>query len=272
MLFQRVYGAPGERWGLLSGSTLVSLGLHAAAFGVAALAVGTHASQVAETLSEGLVFLAPPPSSAAGPNARQEQLTYTDLAGSGGSAADEGSPIGTDGPRPGEGVRAGSSAAGEPEPLESQSLVSLFEVDADSIYLASQVDNPVAFDSRSAAPTYPDSLRREGVEGQVTAQFVVDTTGRVDVGSFVLLESTHGRFTESVQRALPEMYFRPALLNGRKIRQLVQLPFVFKLQPRDLAPPVVDTVGGMDRVRPDTAAADVAVRRGSLGTGPAIRP
>ena len=249
MLFERVYGAPHGWRAMISGSTLVSLGLHAAAFGAAAVAAGTHASQVVETLAEGIVFLAPPPSTAAGPSATQEQLTFTDLVGDGGTGDEDGSALGTDGPLPGTGVPAGELARGEPEAEESASLVSLFEVDADSIYLASQVDNPVAFDNRSAAPAYPDSLRREGVEGQVTAQFVVDTTGRVDVGSFVLLESTHGRFTESVRQALPGMYFRPALLNGQKIRQLVQLPFVFKLQPSELMPR--DTVVG-----PDTAAVD----------------
>lgn len=256
MLFERVYGAPRGWRAAMSGSTLVSLGLHAGAFGIAAIAAGTHAAQVVDTLGEGIVFLAPPPTSAAGPNATQEQITYTDLAGSGGSGADEGSPLGTDGPLPGLGVPAGDGAEGEAQEEEQpQSLVSMFEVNADSIYLASQVDNPVAYDSRSAAPAYPDSLRRAGVEGQVTAQFVVDTTGRVDVASFVLLESTHGRFTESVRRALPQMFFRPALLNGQKIRQLVQLPFVFKLQPSDFLP-TSDTTHAADATRPDTAAVD----------------
>ena len=113
---------------------------------------------------------------------------------------------------------------------EEEAEAPLFDTPADSVFLASQVDNPVAYDSRSAAPAYPDSLRRVGLEGQVTAQFVVDTTGRVEVASFVLLESTHGRFTESVRQALPGMLFRPAEVNGRKIKQLVQLPFVFKIQ------------------------------------------
>ena len=255
MLFERVYGAQHGWRADMSGSTFVSLGLHAGALGIAAIAAGTHAAQVVETLGEGIVFLAPPPTGAAGPNAMQEQITYTDLPGSGGAGSDEGSPIGTDGPLPGMGVPAGERAAGEPEAQETQSLVSLFEVNADSIYLASQVDNPVAYDNRSAAPAYPDSLRRAGVEGQVTAQFVVDTTGRVDVGSFVLLESTHGRFTESVRLALPRMFFRPALLNGQKIRQLVQLPFVFKLQPGDLAP-ATDTTHAADTARPDTVVAE----------------
>lgn len=254
MLFERVYGAPRGWRAMMSGSTLVSLGLHAGALGVAVAAAGTHAAQVVETLGEGIVFLAPPPTGAAGPNAPQEQITYTDVVGRGGDGTEEGSPLGTDGPLPGVGVRAGDRAAGEPEVEETQTLVSLFEVNADSVYLASQVDNPVAYDSRSSAPAYPDSLRRAGIEGEVTAQFVVDTTGRVDVGSFVLLESTHGRFTESVRQALPGMYFRPALLNGQKIRQLVQLPFVFKLQPGDLLPPA-DTTSAADSTRPDTALA-----------------
>ena len=86
-----------------------------------------------------------------------------------------------------------------------------------------------------AAPVYPDSLRRAGVEGSVTVQFVVDTMGHIEIPSFVLLESSHGRFTESVRAALPRMLFRPAELRGQKIKQLVQIPFVFRIQPSDTA-------------------------------------
>ena len=129
--------------------------------------------------------------------------------------------------------RDGGEEAGERPTVESQSVPSIFDVPADEVYLASQVDNPVAYDPNSAAPAYPDSLRRNGIEGQVTAQFVVDTMGRIDMNSFVLLESTHGRFTESVREALPRMLFRPAEISGHKIRQLVQIPFVFKITPTD---------------------------------------
>ena len=242
-MFQRVYGPRHRPPTIVPGSTLISLGVHGTALVVAAI-TGTSAVQIAESVSEGMIFLAPPPSASAGPTG-VEQITFSALAGSGGDAALEGITDGALAVETGTGIRDGGEERGAQE-AEEQSLPSLFEISADSVFLASQVDNPVAYDPNSAAPAYPDSLRRNGVEGQVTAQFVVDTTGRIEMSSFVLLESTHGRFTESVREALPGMLFRPAEIAGRKIKQLVQIPFIFKITPTDAQPA-------------DTAAADTAL-------------
>jgi TonB family protein len=183
------------------------------------------------TLNEGIVFLAPPPSAAAQP-ATGEQITFAELPGGAGLASDQGLTDGALGTEVGAGPRdGGDRAASTGDAPVAQAAAT--DVVADSIYLAWEVENPAAFDARSAAPAYPDSLRLNGVEGRVIAQFVVDTTGRVDVPSFVLLESTHGRFTASVREALPRMLFRPAELGGRRIKQLVQLPFVFRIEGRD---------------------------------------
>ena len=46
----------------------------------------------------------------------------------------------------------------------------------------------------STQPRYPDMLRSAGVEGEVLAQFVVDTTGRAEAGSLKVLKSTHDLF------------------------------------------------------------------------------
>jgi protein TonB len=237
-MFQRVYGPRPRPRTILPGSTLISLGVHGSALVVAAL-TGATAATLADTVSGGMVFFAPPPSGAAGPTGA-ETITFSTLVGDGGDAPMSGIEDGATEVEAGEGIRKGGEEAGG-KVVEAEEAPSLFDVPADSVYLASQVDNPVAYDVNSAAPAYPDSLRRNGVEGQVTAQFVVDTTGRVDVASFVLLESTHGRFTESVRQALPRMLFRPAEINGFKIRQLVQIPFVFKITPVDTLRAPVDT-------------------------------
>jgi protein TonB len=81
----------------------------------------------------------------------------------------------------------------------------------------------------NAEPTYPDMLRSAKVEGEVVAQFVVDTTGRAEMNTFKVLKSSHDLFTSSVKSALPNMKFYPAQLAGRKVKQLVQMPFVFGL-------------------------------------------
>ena len=82
------------------------------------------------------------------------------------------------------------------------------------------------------APRYPAALRDAGVSGQVMAQFVVDTLGLVDTSTFKVIESSHEQFTESVRQTLPELRFTPARADGRKVKQLVQQPFLFDLGTR----------------------------------------
>ncbi len=93
-----------------------------------------------------------------------------------------------------------------------------------------QVEKPVAQAPGSPGPRYPDILRGNGIEGEVIAQFIVDTTGRAEPGSFKVLKTTHELFAEAVRTALPKMRFIPAELGGRKVKQLVQQPFSFTIQ------------------------------------------
>lgn len=95
-------------------------------------------------------------------------------------------------------------------------------------YFAFQVEKAVS-PLNNVTPTYPGMLQSQGVTGQVIAQFVVDTTGRVENGSFKEIESSHDMFTQAVRNALPRMRFIPAEVGGRKVRQLVQQPFQFNI-------------------------------------------
>jgi protein TonB len=103
-------------------------------------------------------------------------------------------------------------------------------VNTDQPYFDFQVEKPVAPMPGGVGPRYPDILRSGGVEGQVLAQFVVDTTGRVEIASFKVLRTDHAMFEQAVRSALPNMRFLPAEVGGRKVKQLVQQPFVFALQ------------------------------------------
>lgn len=100
----------------------------------------------------------------------------------------------------------------------------------DSVATAVEVDS-VARVVESAVPAYPPALLARSVEGRTVVQFVVDTLGRVETGSFAVLETTHAEFAEAVRAALPEMRFTPATVSSHKVRQLVQQPFVFKILP-----------------------------------------
>jgi periplasmic protein TonB len=96
-------------------------------------------------------------------------------------------------------------------------------------FRSDQVEKQVSLLSGSASPRYPESLRMAGMEGRVVAQFVVDVEGRVEAGTVRLVRSDNPLFDEAVRVALGRMRFAPAEIAGRKVRQLVEMPFVFAL-------------------------------------------
>jgi protein TonB len=95
-------------------------------------------------------------------------------------------------------------------------------------YMEFQVEKPVE-KIGGDAPEYPSSLRDSGVEGQVLAQFVVNESGRYEGGSLKILSSSNSAFTAAVKDALPRMRFSAAQIGGKKVQQLVQMPFQFHL-------------------------------------------
>ena len=109
------------------------------------------------------------------------------------------------------------------------------DANASPVYLAAELDRPVERDAASAGPAYPEALRVKNVEGQVVAEWIVDTTGRADTTSFRVIESTHPLFTRAVRDVLSGMFFRPAELMGKPVRQLVRQQFKFLLEKPTLA-------------------------------------
>ena len=102
-------------------------------------------------------------------------------------------------------------------------------VTTDQPYFEFQVEKPVVQAPGSPAPKFPDQLRTAGIAGEVLAQFVVDTSGKADMSTFKVLESSHELFTQAVRQALPRYHFFPAEIGGKKVRQVVQQPFSFTL-------------------------------------------
>jgi len=51
--------------------------------------------------------------------------------------------------------------------------------------------------------------------------------GHVELDTFGVISSTNPKFTEAVQRALPDWAYAPAMKDGKRVRQLVQQPFTF---------------------------------------------
>jgi hypothetical protein len=65
------------------------------------------------------------------------------------------------------------------------------------------------------------------VKGEVLAQFVVDTLGRVEAQTFKVLRASRDEFIAPVLASLPGLRYSPAVAGGRKVRQMVQKPFTF---------------------------------------------
>lgn len=96
-------------------------------------------------------------------------------------------------------------------------------------YYEYQVEKPAQAASGNPQPHYPEVLKSSGVEGRVMAQFVVLENGRADMDTFKILSSDNDLFSSSVRNVLPSMRFLPAEIGGKKVKQLVQLPFEFKI-------------------------------------------
>lgn len=79
------------------------------------------------------------------------------------------------------------------------------------------------------APRYPETLRARGLEGEVVARYVVDSTGRVRDGSVSIVATTHDLFAEAVRQSLARTRFIPAEHAGRAVAQLVEQRFAFRI-------------------------------------------
>ncbi len=97
----------------------------------------------------------------------------------------------------------------------------------DSVYTDVQVDTLAEPNPATFAPRYPAALRARHVGGTVVVQFVVDTAGRPEMQTFKVLSSSDTAFTTAVRSAVAATDFFPALLGGRKVRQLYEQPFTF---------------------------------------------
>ncbi|MBL0938495.1 MAG: energy transducer TonB [Gemmatimonadaceae bacterium] len=77
-------------------------------------------------------------------------------------------------------------------------------------------------------PEYPPELRSQGVQGEVTARFVVDTNGRVVPGTALIISESHQEFGRSVCQFLKRARWKLLPVDGRKRSVTVtDAPFKF---------------------------------------------
>jgi periplasmic protein TonB len=98
----------------------------------------------------------------------------------------------------------------------------------ESVYDGATVDEAPELLS-APPPVYPELLRQAGVEGVVFVEAVVDTSGRVERGSLVVVSSADPAFDRGALECIGRALFRPARVGGRAVRVLVRLPVQFHL-------------------------------------------
>jgi TonB family protein len=98
------------------------------------------------------------------------------------------------------------------------------------LYTANDVDTPARPDpAHPVQAAYPNALLADQITGMADVEFVVDTLGRVEPGTVLVVSTSDVRFGEAARQALPEARFTPATLRGRPVRQVTHLPFVFRI-------------------------------------------
>lgn len=97
------------------------------------------------------------------------------------------------------------------------------------LYFEFEVQKPAAAVDASRTPVYPRALIARRIEGEVDAQFVVDTDGSVDLRTFKLLRPERDEFVDAVRNYLVTAHYLPARVADHPVRQVVQQKFMFNV-------------------------------------------
>ena len=213
-------------------SAMLSVVAHAALIGAAVYGTEVESRQLAQAVSQRVFYMPPPDRRPAG-EAVVERLQYVDV---GNRAAVTGPDSGS-GPsmaRPQSGDQRGEREVQGTDLVDQALQIPI--PSADSVYSMLDVEEIAVRSEGSAAPIYPSELLTKGVEGSVLTNFVIDTTGRADTSTIEILEPAHKLFVASVRTAIPGMRFSAAMVQGHKVRQMVEQRFHFRITPPVSAP------------------------------------
>jgi TonB family protein len=208
-------------------SAVLSVAAHVVLIGAAVYGTGERSQQLVEEISQRIYYL-PPPDRMPSSDALAERIQYVDV----GNGARMHGEVKPDGTQPGQSKPAESAGGrGAPgvDPQDQQSQLPM--PSEDSVYSILNVEETAVRSEASAAPIYPPELIATGVEGAVVTTFVIDTTGRADTSTIDIVQSSHPLFVASVRTAIPGMRFSPAMVQGRRVRQVVEQRFQFRITP-----------------------------------------
>jgi TonB family protein len=221
-LWREEYSRPVHR----GPSTAMSVVVHAALIFLAVIATQAPAGLASLWELANKVYYIAPPNRTPTSEASVEHLRYEEVSpiGPGSGYARSELPSGESTRRllafvPGD---LGTNLVAAPESRQNAGF--------DTVFTVVDVDSAVATDPTSAVPDYPEELRTLGIEGVVRVRYVVDSTGFADASSLEILRASRVEFAMAVQRALPRMHFMPARIGPRRVRQLVEQDFTFRIE------------------------------------------
>jgi TonB family protein len=103
-------------------------------------------------------------------------------------------------------------------------------IGSDSVaYIAATVEKGAEGAGDNPKPVYPYELLTRMIEARFSVFFIVDTTGRIDATTIEVPPSVDVRFANAVRDVLVRWHFFPAEVRGRRVRQLMEQPFEFRI-------------------------------------------
>ncbi len=89
--------------------------------------------------------------------------------------------------------------------------------------------NPKPKVLKKAAPDYPEAARRKKLEGMTVVNLLVNKKGAVESAALVKSSGDAGLDSAAVAAAY-QFEFRPGMKNGKPVKFMVKLPFLFRLK------------------------------------------
>ena len=177
----------------VSSSAMISVVTHALVIGAAIVSTNRPANIEADWIENRAYYL-PPPNRVPAQEGARETIRYVELAPEGVGAGFGKIGVGAERPE----IKETSESTGDLGRDLTSTEAAPKLAGEDSVFSQLEVDSIVARYPGSASPAYPVEMLKQGMQGSVTTQYVVDTTGFADTTSLKIMRTTHPEFADDL--------------------------------------------------------------------------
>ncbi|MEP6689737.1 MAG: energy transducer TonB [Gemmatimonadaceae bacterium] len=117
-------------------------------------------------------------------------------------------------------------------------------------YFVHDVTTRAVLKPKNPLPRYPGEMREKNFRGTVTTMFVVDDKGVPETSTFQAISKDDRAFIDAIRDVLGRTRFFPAVLDGKPVRQVVQLTFAFGFPGDTLEGDVIVRAAGVRALAP----------------------